>query len=154
MPELNSSTLLFQKPDFEIKITTFHGLESVLSNELVKLGGRNVIEFKRGVSVTGDWGFVYKCNYCLRTAIKVLVPICEFTARQADELYTAVNAIAWEQLFSNEHSFAVESVLRSDYFNNSMYCNQRVKDAIVDRFRRETGKRPNVDRKEIGRAHV
>ena len=71
MPELNSSTLLFQKPDFEIKITTFHGLESVLSNELVKLGGRNVIEFKRGVSVTGDWGFVYKCNYCLRTAIKI-----------------------------------------------------------------------------------
>ncbi|MFZ9455637.1 MAG: hypothetical protein ACO27Q_10440, partial [Bacteroidia bacterium] len=73
----------FHQSEFEIKITTFQGLETVLAEELLKLGGKSIQEFKRGVSVSGDWGFVYKCNYCLRTAIKVLVPIHKFKAQNA-----------------------------------------------------------------------
>ena len=48
--------------DFEIKVTTFFGLEEVLERELRTLGGKNVEVFKRGVSVVGDLGFLYKAN--------------------------------------------------------------------------------------------
>jgi len=136
----------FHQSEFEIKITTFQGLETVLAEELLKLGGKSIQEFKRGVSVSGDWGFVYKCNYCLRTAIKVLVPIHKFKAQNAQQVYDAVYQLPWETLFLAEHRFLVESVVKSEYFNNSMFCNQRVKDAVVDRFRNCAGKRPNVDR--------
>ena len=73
--------------DFEMKATTFHGLEDVLVNELMKLGARDIVPFKRGVSFTGDKGFMYKANLCLRTALKVLVPIYSFTAANEHELY-------------------------------------------------------------------
>lgn len=147
MPEFQKIEFPFHNSEFEIKVTTFQGLESVLADELLKLGGKSIQEFKRGVSVTGDWGFVYKCNYCLRTAIKVLVPIHYFKAQNAEQVYDAIYKLPWETLFLPETSFLVESVVTSAYFNNSMFCNQRVKDAIVDRFRNNAGKRPNVDRK-------
>ena len=45
--------------DFEMKATTFFGLEEVLARELQQLGGKNIEPFKRGVSVSGDLGFLY-----------------------------------------------------------------------------------------------
>jgi len=76
----------------------------------------------------------------------VLVPIHKFKAQNAQQVYDAVYQLPWETLFLAEHRFLVESVVKSEYFNNSMFCNQRVKDAVVDRFRNCAGKRPNVDR--------
>ena len=66
--------------DFEMKVTTFFGLEEVLAKELQQLGGRNIEAFKRGVSVVGDMGFLYKANLCLHTALKVIIPITKFRA--------------------------------------------------------------------------
>ena len=50
--------------DFEMKATTFFGLEEVLAAELRKLGAKDVEPFKRGVSCVGDLGFLYKANLC------------------------------------------------------------------------------------------
>ena len=66
--------------DFEIKVTTFFGLEEVLEKELHQLGGKDIVPFKRGVSVVGDLGFLYKINLCLHTALKVIIPIVKFEA--------------------------------------------------------------------------
>lgn len=131
--------------DFEMKVTTFFGLEEILARELSRLGGKDVIPFKRGVSVVGDTGFLYKCNLCLHTALKVLIPITKFTAENEQALYDGIKQIAWEEFISNEDTLMVESVVNSEAFSHSLFVSQKVKDGIVDRFREKTGKRPDVD---------
>lgn len=131
--------------DFEMKVTTFFGLEEILAKELQQLGGKNVAVFKRGVSVTGDLGFMYKINLCLHTALKVIVPIAKFNAGNEQQLYDAIKTIPWEKFISNSDTLMVESVLNSDHFTHSQFVSQKIKDGIVDRFRDRTGKRPDVD---------
>lgn len=131
--------------DFEMKVTTFFGLEEILAKELMHLGGKNVVPFKRGVSVVGDIGFLYKLNLCLHTALKVIIPITKLTANSDTELYEAIKQIDWERFISNSDTIMIESVLNSDLFTHSQYVSQKVKDGIVDRFRDKTGKRPDVD---------
>ncbi|NBQ48767.1 MAG: class I SAM-dependent RNA methyltransferase, partial [Sphingobacteriia bacterium] len=131
--------------NFEMKVTTFFGLEEILAQELVKLGGQNVEAFTRGVSVTGDLGFLYKANLCLHTALKVLVPITKFKASTEIELYEGIKQLPWEDFMGLEDTLMVEGVTNSDFFSHSLFVSQKIKDGIVDRFREKTGKRPDVD---------
>jgi putative N6-adenine-specific DNA methylase len=131
--------------DFEMKATTFHGLEDVLVNELMKLGARDIVPFKRGVSFTGDKGFMYKANLCLRTALKVLVPIYSFTANNEHELYDKMKEYEWEELLNTDDTLAINATVNSDEFNHSLYVSQKTKDAICDRFVDKFDVRPNVD---------
>lgn len=131
--------------DFEMKATTFHGLEDVLVNELMKLGARDIVPFKRGVSFTGDKGFMYKANLCLRTALKVLVPIYSFTANNEHELYEKMKEYEWEELLNSDDTLAINATVNSDEFNHSLYVSQKTKDAICDRFVDKFDVRPNVD---------
>jgi putative N6-adenine-specific DNA methylase len=131
--------------DFEMKATTFHGLEDVLVNELMKLGARDIVPFKRGVSFTGDKGFMYKANLCLRTALKVLVPIYSFTANNEHELYVKMKEYEWEELLNVDDTLAINATVNSDEFNHSLYVSQKTKDAICDRFVDKFDVRPNVD---------
>lgn len=131
--------------DFEMKATTFHGLEDVLVNELMKLGARDIVSFKRGVSFTGDKGFMYKANLCLRTALKVLVPIYSFTAENEHELYDKMKEYEWEELLNTDDTLAINATVNSDEFDHSLYISQKTKDAICDRFVEKFNVRPNVD---------
>jgi len=131
--------------DFEMKATTFHGLEDVLVNELMKLGARDIVPFKRGVSFTGDKGFMYKANLCLRTALKVLVPIYSFTAENEHELYDKMKEYEWEELLNTDDTLAINATVNSEEFDHSLYISQKTKDAICDRFVEKFNVRPNVD---------
>ena len=128
-----------------MKATTFHGLEDVLAGELLKLGARNIEPFKRGVSFTGDKGFMYKANLCLRTALKVLVPIYSFRADNEHELYAKMKEYKWEELLSADDTLAINATVNSDEFNHTLYVSQKTKDAICDRFVEKFDVRPNVD---------
>jgi putative N6-adenine-specific DNA methylase len=128
-----------------MKVTTFFGLEEILAKELQQLGGKNIVPFKRGVSVTGDLGFLYKANLCLHTALKVIVPIAKFNANNERELYDNIKLIEWEKFISNTDTLMVEGVTNSELFSHSLFVSQKVKDGIVDRFRDKTGRRPDVD---------
>src|SRR6187431_2754452 len=99
-----------------MKATTFHGLEDILVNELMKLGARDIVPFKRGVSFTGDKGFMYKANLCLRTALKVLVPIYSFTANNEHELYDKMKEYEWEELLNTDDTLAINATVNSDEF--------------------------------------
>ena len=130
--------------EFELIAKTFQGLEEVLARELTELGASNIEIGRRMVSFTGDKALMYKANFCLRTAIRILKPIKHFTAKTADEVYDAVKAIAWEEYLDNMSSFAVDAVVFSNEFRHSKFVAYKVKDAIVDYFREKTGNRPSV----------
>ena len=65
---------------FEMIAKTFQGLEEVLAEELTNLGANDIEIGRRMVRFTGDKRMLYKANFCLRTAIRVLKPILRFTA--------------------------------------------------------------------------
>lgn len=129
---------------FELIAKTFQGLEEVLAKELVKLGAENIEVLRRGVSFVGDQEMMYKANLCLRTAVRIIKPICKFTAENADEVYEKVKNFGWEDYLDNSKTFAIDAVVYSDRFRHSQYLSYKVKDAIADRFRERTGQRPSV----------
>lgn len=132
------------KEEFELVAKTFHGLEEVLAKELTELGASNIEIGNRMVAFTGDKALMYKANFCLRTAIRILKPIKHFQANNADEVYDNVKSIAWENYLDNSKSFAVDAVVFSNEFRHSKFVAYKVKDAIVDYFRDTTGERPSV----------
>ena len=130
--------------EFELIAKTFQGLEEVLAQELTELGASNIEIGRRMVSFTGDKEMMYKANFCLRTAIRILKPIKHFKAKTADEVYDAIKEIHWEDYLDCTRSFAVDAVVFSTEFRHSMFVAYKVKDAIVDYFREKTGNRPSV----------
>lgn len=129
---------------FEMVAKTFQGLEEVLATELINLGANDVQIGRRMVSFSGDKTMMYKANFCLRTAIRILKPIKHFKANNADEVYEQVKAIKWEDILDVEKTFAVDATVFSDEFRHSKFVSYKVKDAIVDHFRELNGKRPSV----------
>lgn len=129
---------------FELIAKTFQGLEEVLAQELTELGANDVQIGRRMVSFSGDKEMMYRANFCLRTAVRILKPIKHFTAKDADDVYNAVKAINWSDYLDIDTTFSVDSVVYSQEFRHSKFVAYKVKDAIVDYFREKTGKRPNI----------
>ena len=129
---------------FEIIAKTFMGLEPVLAKELTQLGANDVQIGRRMVSFTGDKEMLYRANFQLHTAIRILKPIKHFKALSADDVYEGVKDINWEEYIGIDQTFAVDSVVFSEEFRHSKFVAYKVKDAIVDQFREKTGKRPNI----------
>ena len=55
----------------------------MLAQELTELGAGNIEIGRRMVSFTGDKAMMYRANFCLRTAIRILKPIKHFTAKNS-----------------------------------------------------------------------
>jgi putative N6-adenine-specific DNA methylase len=120
-------------------------LENILAREIEALGGQNIQPMRRAVSCTGDKAFVYKANLHARTALRVLIPVYSFKAGNEKELYDKVMAHDWSRYVGLNHTFAIDNVVFSDVFKHSKYVALKVKDAMVDQFRKKTGRRPSVN---------
>ena len=107
--------------EFELIAKTFMGLEPVLAQELTKLGANNVQIGRRMVSFTGDKEMMYRANFQLHTAIRILKPIKHFKARSAEDVYNEVKKIDWSQYIAKGKTFVVDSVVYSDEFRNSKF---------------------------------
>lgn len=138
---------------FPMLAKTFKGLEQVLAQELIELGANDVLIERRAVSFKGDKALMYRANLCLRTAIRVLVPIKEASLRlpkgksgkPEDQVYEIVKTIDWSRYMTADTAFAIDATVYSELFRNSLFVTYRVKDAIVDYWKEKAGKRPNVN---------
>jgi len=130
---------------FKMIAKTMYGLEEVLAEELRALGAKDVTPINRAVAFTGTMQTLYKANYACRTALAILKPFAEFEANNEQELYDNIYKIKWEQILDVDCKFFIESAANSKIFTNSYYAALKMKDAIVDRFRRMFGRRPTID---------
>lgn len=141
------SRLIFndlEKETFIVK--TMHGLEPVLAAEIEGIGGADVQPLKRAVSFVGDRALMYRANYELRTALRVLWPIHSFHARDERQFYARVrDEVDWSYFMDVSGTLAVDAVVQSETFRHSQYMALTVKDAIVDQFRDRFGSRPDVN---------
>lgn len=132
--------------DFNLIAKTFAGLEDVLAKEVKKIGGKNVRRGKRAVFYEGDLEMIYKSNYHLRTALRILKEIENFQFKNVDQFYLKCKTINWSKYLSVDQNFRIDSVVvNSRDFKNSMFASLKVKDAIADYFREKSGKRPDVE---------
>ena len=92
--------------DFELIAKTFMGLEEVLAQELTQLGANNVQIGRRMVSFTGNKETMYRANFQLHTAIRVLKPIAHFRATSAEDMYEEVKKIDWSKYILKGKTFS------------------------------------------------
>lgn len=144
LPLHHNYTVYIMAQQFELIAKTFMGLEPVLAKELTQLGASNVQIGRRMVSFQGDKEMMYRANFQLHTAIRILKPIKHFRALSADDVYECVKDIDWSQYITIDKTFAVDSVVFSEEFRHSKFVAYKVKDAIVDQFRERSGQRPNI----------
>lgn len=133
------------KERFKMVAKTMVNLEEVLAEELRQMGALNVTPITRAVEFEGDMRLLYRANYCCRTALAILKPFAEFDANDDQELYDHVYKIRWEKILDVDCTFMIDSTTSGEVFTHSYYAALKTKDAIVDRFRRNFGKRPSID---------
>ncbi|MCC5857044.1 MAG: bifunctional 23S rRNA (guanine(2069)-N(7))-methyltransferase RlmK/23S rRNA (guanine(2445)-N(2))-methyltransferase RlmL [Ectothiorhodospiraceae bacterium] len=130
---------------FRLFATAPRGLENLLRDELHALGATDAREQRAGVAFNGGLALAYRACLWSRVANRILLPLAEFPAGDADALYRGVRELDWERHLSADGTLAVEVTGVRSAIGHSRYAAQRVKDAVVDQFRERYGQRPSVD---------
>ncbi|KPK28110.1 MAG: RNA methyltransferase [Desulfobacterales bacterium SG8_35_2] len=124
------------------------GLEVLGKKELQDLGARDIKSAYRGFYFSADKGTLYRLNYCSRLLSRILAPLIRFDCHSDKYLYKTAAKIYWPSLIGLDQTFAVKANVSQSKISHSQYAALRLKDAVVDVFRNETGSRPNVDARE------
>ncbi|MBV2207979.1 MAG: bifunctional 23S rRNA (guanine(2069)-N(7))-methyltransferase RlmK/23S rRNA (guanine(2445)-N(2))-methyltransferase RlmL [Thermomonas sp.] len=121
------------------------GLEYLLVDELIQLGCVRATATMAGANVEGSTQDAQRAVLWSRLASRVLWPIAEFDCADEHALYTGAAAVDWAAHIGPMHSIAIDAHVSGEAITHARYAAQRVKDAIVDRLRQQTGQRPDVD---------
>jgi 23S rRNA G2445 N2-methylase RlmL len=140
--------------DFSIKskiiITCNKRLAPYLQQEVEALGFKPDRVFQTGIELRGDVRDCIRLNLNLRCASQVLYSVRTFQANHPDDVYKTLSGFPWEKFVSRTGYFSITSNVNHPSVNNELFVNVRVKDAAVDRIRKEAGMRPdsgpNLDR--------
>jgi len=124
---------------------TLYGLEEVLAAELITLGASDVQVVNRAVLFHGDKSLLYRVNYCVRTALSILMQVADFRIRSKDDLYNLGSKVEWERYMDVDDTFSIVPVVNSPHFEHTGYAGLLLKDTIADYFRKKAGRRPSVD---------
>jgi putative N6-adenine-specific DNA methylase len=153
---------------------TARGIEPATAAELARIGAGNIRPVVGGVHFEASLATLYSACLWLRTPSRILRPLREFAAQTAEMLYSQTRRVRWEDYLNPSKTLAVQATIegaaarrehakpqaagRGDRgrrveraapqqgIHHSMFAALKIKDAIVDRLRREQGARPNVDR--------
>ncbi len=126
-----------------IIVTCKKRIAPYLEQEVRDLGFEIERRFVTGVELKGTVNDCIRLNLNLRCASQVLYSLKEFTANSPEEVYNKLLHYPWETILSPEGYFSVTNNSNHFTVNSEMFVNVKVKDAIVDRMRREVLKRPD-----------
>ena len=121
------------------------GLEAIVIEEVQALGIGDAKVGRGGVSFQGSLEQAYRVVLWSRCASRVVVYLSRVRAADFEQLYQHAFEFPWEGHLGEDSTFAVRLVLGHRSPENTHFGALRVKDAIVDRARRRSGRRPSVD---------
>jgi len=121
------------------------GLEELGAEELLELGATDIRTVYRGLHFQADQDALYRINYTSRLITRVLAPLLSFKCHDTDYLYKRTREINWLDFLDESQTFAVFANVSNSHINHSQFAALRVKDAVVDFFRDDCGKRPSID---------
>lgn len=133
------------KSDYPLFVTCTRFLEETLAEEIAALGARDTRQTLAGVGCRGDLETAYRICLWSRVAGRVLLQIARFPAAAMEDIYEGTGKVDWNRHMDADTSFAVQAKLAGSELRNENFAALKVKDGIVDFFRKKTGRRPNVE---------
>ncbi|MCU4674450.1 bifunctional 23S rRNA (guanine(2069)-N(7))-methyltransferase RlmK/23S rRNA (guanine(2445)-N(2))-methyltransferase RlmL [Catenovulum sp. 2E275] len=127
-------------------VTTSKGLENLLEQELQSYSIDNIKLSVSSVWFEGTLEQAYQVCYCSRLANKVFLELTSAPCSGKDDLYQIAQSVDWSMQFKDRSTFSVDFNGVTEKLRNTQFSAQVVKDAIVDLFQDEFGRRPNVDK--------
>ena len=121
------------------------GLEPLLAEDLSTVGGREIVTVPGGAGCKGSLETGYRINLESRIATRVLWQIARGGYRNETEIYQLAYDVDWSRLFSVDRSIRVYVTAIRSPLKSIEFITLKVKDAVCDRFRAETGRRPSVN---------
>ena len=134
--------------EFQFTATCPKGLENLLAEELRTLGAEVEREQPAAVRFSGSLELAYRTCLWSRLANRVLLNLGQARIANAEDLYNAVVEIPWEEHISPTGVLWVQFSGTNREIRNSQFGGQKAKDAVVDRLRKATGARPDVDKRD------
>jgi 23S rRNA G2445 N2-methylase RlmL len=125
------------------------GTEDLLRRELQDIGAGNVRPGRQAVNFEGNDELMLRALGELPSALRVYQEISEISASTQTDLYRSLRRVKWERYVTVDQSFSFEVIESGGRAPGPIrYITLKAKDALVDYFREEHGKRPSVDRGE------
>jgi putative N6-adenine-specific DNA methylase len=122
------------------------GLEGPLATELTVLGATAIAPAEGGVAFAGERELAYRANLESRIASRVLWQVTRRRYRDESDLYRLARGVDWTAHFRVERTLRVDVAATGSKLRSLEFATLRIKDAVCDRFRDETGRRPSVDK--------
>ena len=126
--------------------TCSKGVEDLLHIELESLDAPQLKIHAGGVSFGGTFEHAYKACLWSRVASRILYQLKEFEISSDDDLYDCISEIDWSSHFSVSNTMAIDCFSAHSVVTNSHFATLRVKDAIVDQFKKTVNERPSISK--------
>ena len=124
------------------------GLEQILSEELESIGTQATQPTHGGVHFQGNWKTCYHANLKSRIASRILWQLDKAHYRSEQDIYNTTLALPWHEWFSPELTIRINLAAIKCPLRSLDFTTLRIKDAVCDKFRKKTGKRPSIDTKQ------
>lgn len=120
------------------------GLENALAEELSPLGAENIEKTGGGVGFHGPMTLCYAANLHSRLATRILLRVSAGKYQNEEDVYQGALAVFWHKWFEVSRTIAVKVVAQESQLKSLNFITLKIKDAVCDRFREESGARPSV----------
>ncbi|MDR1368180.1 MAG: THUMP domain-containing protein [Candidatus Accumulibacter sp.] len=124
------------------------GLEALLEEELSAIGSKNLEKVPGGIHFDADWRGCYAANLHSRIATRILWRVARGPYAAEDDIYRLARETPWNRLFDPEQTIRVGVSAVKSPLKSLEFITLRIKDAVCDRFREDTGRRPSVDTRD------
>lgn len=121
------------------------GLELLLVDELRRLGAEMVHAVGGGVQFAGDFFLCYRANLESRIASRILWQVAKDPYHDEQDMYQTTYALPWTDWFDAARTIRVDVTATRSPLASLNFATLKIKDALCDKFRRLTGRRPSVD---------
>lgn len=121
------------------------GLEPILAAELEQLGASSVQGRDGGVQFQGDWRVCYRANLESRIASRILWQVANQPYTNEADVYHAARALPWDEWFTPALTIRVNVAAIKCPLRSLDFVTLKIKDAVCDKFREITARRPSVD---------
>lgn len=141
-----------EKHRFDYFASTPTGLEQLLHKELETLGASNIVSQRGGVAFQAQENLMpIKAILRSRLASRVFKLLYSFEAHSENSMYQDLADLNWKSLMDGDQTFRLTTIYgklprERNAFTNSQFTTLKAKDAIVDWFNHNTGRRPSVDK--------
>ena len=131
----------------ELYLTCPRGLEQSLYEETKTIINQDIKLDKGGIQFKGSLEDIYRINYKSRIAMNLHLKLFTGYVNSYNDLYKFIFRHPWHKILTVNNTFIIKSKINSNILDKSNFCTMRIKDGIVDRIRKETKKRPSIDKK-------